>query len=486
MSKISSKFSVDELLKSNLNSREDRETPKTISIEEPRNSLLLGSSTPSSIDNLEMSQNFFKFFKQTQLELNNANSTSKTEIDSFFEQVKNKLENSLMSQESFKKEENFDENESSNDGSKLSETFDEEEDDEVDVLSDDLETDSLGMAGKTKSSKQTSSTPISANFKKRKRRILFTKHQTNELEKRFRQQRYLSAHERENLASIINLSPTQVKIWFQNHRYKIKRAKQEKLFNFDNNVHTNPLRIPLPNMIAINEKHMNKAASAANSMTPSSSSASSSSTISKYSSINSEQNLNEIAHKSNENSLMNTIEINKNKNAMIVNRLFTTGDDALKSNNFAYSNVPDFNLLNSNQCFSNPTAHLLAPFLFNPNKNLKEFSHFSQNRFDKLPLPTASSLGPIMSENLMNQDHYLSSLHKSLLLSNIQSTANVPNQSILNNQFQQLYNYHLMVNRNLALSSQQPQADELQETRAYIQRLRDDSIGEERKKASTD
>lgn len=64
--------------------------------------------------------------------------------------------------------------------------------------------------------------------KKRKRRILFTKHQTYELEKRFKQQRYLSAHERETLANLINLSPTQVKIWFQNHRYKIKRAKQEK------------------------------------------------------------------------------------------------------------------------------------------------------------------------------------------------------------------------------------------------------------------
>lgn len=67
--------------------------------------------------------------------------------------------------------------------------------------------------------------------KKRKRRILFSKHQTYELEKRFRQQRYLSAHERENLAHIINLSPTQVKIWFQNHRYKIKRARQEKALN---------------------------------------------------------------------------------------------------------------------------------------------------------------------------------------------------------------------------------------------------------------
>jgi len=75
--------------------------------------------------------------------------------------------------------------------------------------------------------------------KKRKRRILFTKHQTFELEKRFRQQRYLSAHEREHLAGSINLSPTQVKIWFQNHRYKIKRARQEKFLNDHTTVNKN-------------------------------------------------------------------------------------------------------------------------------------------------------------------------------------------------------------------------------------------------------
>lgn len=47
--------------------------------------------------------------------------------------------------------------------------------------------------------------------KKRKRRVLFTKAQTVELERRFRQQRYLSAPEREHLASIIRLTPTQVR-----------------------------------------------------------------------------------------------------------------------------------------------------------------------------------------------------------------------------------------------------------------------------------
>lgn len=69
--------------------------------------------------------------------------------------------------------------------------------------------------------------------KKRKRRVLFSKAQTYELERRFRQQRYLSAPEREHLASIIRLTPTQVKIWFQNHRYKTKRAQQEKGLQMD-------------------------------------------------------------------------------------------------------------------------------------------------------------------------------------------------------------------------------------------------------------
>uniref|UniRef100_A0A8C5PP18 NK2 homeobox 2 n=1 Tax=Leptobrachium leishanense TaxID=445787 RepID=A0A8C5PP18_9ANUR len=74
--------------------------------------------------------------------------------------------------------------------------------------------------------KESSSTPDSG--KKRKRRVLFSKAQTYELERRFRQQRYLSAPEREHLASLIRLTPTQVKIWFQNHRYKMKRARAEK------------------------------------------------------------------------------------------------------------------------------------------------------------------------------------------------------------------------------------------------------------------
>ena len=63
---------------------------------------------------------------------------------------------------------------------------------------------------------------------RRKRRVLFTQAQVYELERRFKQQKYLSAPEREHLATMINLTPTQVKIWFQNHRYKHKRQQKDK------------------------------------------------------------------------------------------------------------------------------------------------------------------------------------------------------------------------------------------------------------------
>ncbi|XP_026493864.1 homeobox protein Nkx-2.2-like [Vanessa tameamea] len=88
------------------------------------------------------------------------------------------------------------------------------------------------------------------SHKKRKRRVLFSKAQTYELERRFRQQRYLSAPEREHLASLIRLTPTQVKIWFQNHRYKTKRAVQEK-GSHDLNVGglNSPRRVAVPVLV---------------------------------------------------------------------------------------------------------------------------------------------------------------------------------------------------------------------------------------------
>ena len=63
---------------------------------------------------------------------------------------------------------------------------------------------------------------------RRKPRVLFSQAQVYELERRFKQQRYLSAPEREQLANMLKLTSTQVKIWFQNRRYKMKRQRQDK------------------------------------------------------------------------------------------------------------------------------------------------------------------------------------------------------------------------------------------------------------------
>ena len=76
---------------------------------------------------------------------------------------------------------------------------------------------------------------------KRKRRILFSQAQIYELERRFRQQKYLSAPEREHLANFIGLTPTQVKIWFQNHRYKTKKSRKELKSNAADSISSSQL-----------------------------------------------------------------------------------------------------------------------------------------------------------------------------------------------------------------------------------------------------
>ncbi|XP_018599570.1 homeobox protein Nkx-3.1 [Scleropages formosus] len=61
--------------------------------------------------------------------------------------------------------------------------------------------------------------------KQKRSRAAFTHLQVLELEKKFSMQKYLSAPERARLASSLRLTETQVKIWFQNRRYKTKRKQ---------------------------------------------------------------------------------------------------------------------------------------------------------------------------------------------------------------------------------------------------------------------
>jgi len=59
--------------------------------------------------------------------------------------------------------------------------------------------------------------------RKKKSRTVFSRRQVVDLESTFAGSRYLSSDDRSRLAARLQLSETQVKIWFQNRRNKWKR-----------------------------------------------------------------------------------------------------------------------------------------------------------------------------------------------------------------------------------------------------------------------
>ncbi|XP_071090904.1 uncharacterized protein [Haliotis cracherodii] len=65
--------------------------------------------------------------------------------------------------------------------------------------------------------------PGSRREGKRRRRSSFTHSQVVALERRFSHHRYISAPERSHLAKSLKLTERQVKVWFQNRRYKTKQ-----------------------------------------------------------------------------------------------------------------------------------------------------------------------------------------------------------------------------------------------------------------------
>lgn len=122
---------------------------------------------------------------------------------------------------------------------------------QLDAEHEDAETKSCG-ALRTEAEDPDPEKPASKQPRtRRKPRVLFSQAQVFELERRFKQQRYLSAPEREHLASSLKLTSTQVKIWFQNRRYKCKRQRQDKTLELAGHHHhaPPPRRVAVPVLV---------------------------------------------------------------------------------------------------------------------------------------------------------------------------------------------------------------------------------------------
>ncbi|BHF59134.1 homeobox protein [Sparganum proliferum] len=77
-----------------------------------------------------------------------------------------------------------------------------------------------------------------SDSRKKRARVSFSNEQVMELERRFYRQRYLSSAERSELARTLDLSETQVKIWFQNRRYKTKKKFRQVLMDKTGSFHS--------------------------------------------------------------------------------------------------------------------------------------------------------------------------------------------------------------------------------------------------------
>ncbi|KAK0070539.1 homeobox protein Nkx-2.5 [Biomphalaria pfeifferi] len=108
-------------------------------------------------------------------------------------------------------------------------------------------TSSSSTPGSSSNDNASSDCTLLKQRQKRKPRVLFSQAQVYELERRFKQQRYLSAPEREQMAVLLKLTSTQIKIWFQNRRYKCKRQRQDKSLELQ--AMQTPRRVAVPVLV---------------------------------------------------------------------------------------------------------------------------------------------------------------------------------------------------------------------------------------------
>ena len=84
-----------------------------------------------------------------------------------------------------------------------------------------------GGGGGLDSSFAAASKKVDPNAEKRPR-TAFTSEQLNRLRKEFEDNRYLNEDRRKHLSSSLGLNETQIKIWFQNKRAKLKKTTGDK------------------------------------------------------------------------------------------------------------------------------------------------------------------------------------------------------------------------------------------------------------------
>ncbi|XP_067858031.1 homeobox protein Nkx-3.2 isoform X1 [Heptranchias perlo] len=108
-------------------------------------------------------------------------------------------------------------------GSSLSEET--EKGDSKDYLCNGGISENLSAASPVDEDSKSDQSPDQPKQRKKRSRAAFSHAQVFELERRFNHQRYLSGPERADLAASLKLTETQVKIWFQNRRYKTKRRQ---------------------------------------------------------------------------------------------------------------------------------------------------------------------------------------------------------------------------------------------------------------------